>query len=122
MQETRKGRIINALLAFLTANRYSIIFQLKITMVKRNYQESRLKERILDNLLISLVLFPFLMGNVFYMERCTPKLPHTTPSTLDTIRKQPDKESTKFDPLEMGLIIERLDGCAVGHVDVTNNR
>lgn len=70
LHETRKGRILNALLAFLTKNRYSIIFSFKITIVKRDYQEHGLRERALNQLYMFLVLFPIILAIIIFMEGC----------------------------------------------------
>ena len=70
LHETRKGRIMNALLAFLTNNRYSIIFTFKITLVKRNYREPRLLERARHQLYMFLILFPFILAIIIFMEGC----------------------------------------------------
>lgn len=77
VSETRKGRIINALLALCTANRYSVIFSFKITIVKRNYQLEGMRKRAKENIFIALVLFPFVMALMMAMEKCksTPMLP-----------------------------------------------
>lgn len=74
IHETRKGRILNALLAFLTNNRYSIIFTFKITLVKRYYREPRLLERARHQLYMFLVLFPFILAIIIFMEGC-PNIP-----------------------------------------------
>lgn len=70
IHETRKGRILNALLAFLTNNRYSIIFTFKITLVKRNYREPRLLERAKHQLYMFLILFPIILAIIIFMEGC----------------------------------------------------
>lgn len=70
VSETRKGRIINALLALCTANRYSVIFTFKITIVKRNYQLEGMRKRAKENIFIALVLFPFVMALMMAMEKC----------------------------------------------------
>lgn len=70
ISETRKGRIINALLALCTANRYSVIFSFKITIVKRNYQLEGMRKRAKENIFIALVLFPFVMGLMMALEKC----------------------------------------------------
>lgn len=70
LHETRKGRILNALLAFITKNRYSIIFSFKITIVKRNYQEHGLRERALNQLYMFLILFPIILAIIIFMEGC----------------------------------------------------
>lgn len=85
---TRAGRTINALLGLLTANRYALIFSLKLTLVKRNYQPERMRQRALENLYIALVLFPVTMGIVLGMRQCKPIHPaEITPS--DTIQTPP---------------------------------
>lgn len=69
---SKAGRTIRALLAFLTAGRYSVIFSFKITFVKREYNERRMRERAIENLFIALVLTPIVIGITLYMNRCTP--------------------------------------------------
>lgn len=68
---TKAGRTINALLALLTANRYALIFTLRITLVKRNYQPEAMRKRAKENLLIFLILFPIVLGIVIGMEKCS---------------------------------------------------
>lgn len=77
--ESHRGRAINALLGFLTANRYSLIFSLKCTIVKRNYNERRMRERVLDSLWISSIIAPIGIALMFTFEKCsnTPILPQT---------------------------------------------
>lgn len=92
--ETRRGRVLNALLAFLTNNRYSIIFTFKLTIVKRNYQEHSLRRRALNQLYMFLVLFPIILAIIIFMEGCPsspilgnePKEHHTLES--DTLHKR----------------------------------
>lgn len=76
--DTYRGRAINALLAFLTANRYSVIFSLKCTIVRRNYNPHRMKQRIIDNLVISTILLPFLLMLTMAMQECG-SFPISTP-------------------------------------------
>ena len=76
VHDSRKGRIINALLAFITANRYSVIFHFKITLVRRTYQEHRLRQRVLDNLYVCLIFAPVVFGFLMFTKHCTP---HPTP-------------------------------------------
>ena len=75
IHETRKGRILNALLAFLTANRYAIIFSFKVTIVKRQYTEHSLRKRALEQLYMFLVLFPIILAIIIFMEGC-PNVPN----------------------------------------------
>ena len=70
ISETRKGRIINALLAFLTANRYSVIFTFKITIVKRDYQLEGMRKRAKENLFIAIILFPLAMAITMGLQKC----------------------------------------------------
>lgn len=86
--ESRKGRIINALLAFMTANRYSVIFHFKITLVRRTYQEHRMKQRVLDNLYICLLFAPIIFGFMLYMRHCSPAPFPKSYSSSDSITKQ----------------------------------
>lgn len=75
---TKAGRTIRALLAFLTANRYSLIFSLKLTLVKRNYEPNSFKRRAKENLYIFLVLFPLVMAITIMLQKCG-NLPHNVP-------------------------------------------
>ena len=68
--ETRRGRVLNALLAFLTKNRYSILFVFKITIVKRQYTEHSLRKRALEQLYMFLVLLPIVLAIIIFMEGC----------------------------------------------------
>lgn len=70
---SKAGRTIRALLAFLTAGRYSVIFSFKITFVKREYNERRMRERALENLFIALVLTPVVIGITIGMNKCNPQ-------------------------------------------------
>lgn len=70
---SKTGRTIRALLAFLTAGRYSVIFSFKITFVKREYNERRMRERALENLFIALVLTPVVIGITIGMNKCNPQ-------------------------------------------------
>lgn len=79
--QTKAGRTINALLGLLTANRYSLIFTLRITLVKRNYQPERMRQRAKENLLIFLILFPIALGITIGLDRCqspTQLIPYST--------------------------------------------
>ena len=88
--QTKVGRTINALLAFLTANRYALIFTFRITLVKRAYQPESIRKRITENLLTFLILFPFVMGLILMHEKCTSPDPKPIIPT-DTIRTEPEK-------------------------------
>lgn len=68
--DTYKGRAINALLAFLTANRYSVIFSLKCTIVKRNYNPNRMKQRVIDNIIIATIFIPLMAALTTIMNQC----------------------------------------------------
>ena len=88
--QTKVGRTINALLAFLTANRYALIFTFRLTLVKRAYQPEPLRKRVTDNLLTFLILFPFIMGIVLMHEKCT--APDPTPLTpTDSTRTEAER-------------------------------
>lgn len=75
---TKAGRAINALLALLTANRYALIFTLKVTISKRNYQPEPFRRRAIENLFIFLCLFPIAMGLTVLMNKCN-EYPQPTP-------------------------------------------
>lgn len=96
---TKAGRTIRALLAFMTAGRYSLIFSFKITLIKRNYNEHRMRQRVLENIFMCLVFAPIIIGLTMYMERCNTQptiiepcdsiqTQHSTnhPCTLPTLR------------------------------------
>lgn len=69
--QTKAGRTINALLAFLTANRYALIFTFRLTLVKRAYQPKTLKQRIKENILIILILFPLTLSVIMMLNKCS---------------------------------------------------
>lgn len=101
VQETRKGRIINAFLALITANRYSVIFTFKISIVKRHIPKDPIIERAKRDLYTALVLAPFVLGIVFTSKSCDP-----TPSTPDI--NAADSISHKADTTESVPIIESV--------------
>ena len=109
ISENNKGRIINALLAFLTANRYSVIFTFRITIVKRNYQEHRLKERILNDLYIFLVLFPIFLVLSLIMQKCG-----TTPVIIDEEKK--DSTEVKVPIVSAGASVHPLHEAQGAHL------
>lgn len=82
--QTKAGRTINALLGLLTANRFALIFTLRLTLVRRNYQPERMRQRAKENLLIFLILFPLAMGITIGMEKCQ----HPTPIVPPTEEKR----------------------------------
>lgn len=67
---TKVGRSITALLALLTQKRLSVIFHLRITIVRREYQPEALKRRAMENLFIFVVLFPLVMAVTIGMKKC----------------------------------------------------
>ena len=85
---TKAGRTINALLGLLTANRYALIFTLKVTLVKRNYQPERMRQRALENLFIAVILFPLAMGVVLGLKKCGYDPPYFDILPSDSITNQ----------------------------------
>lgn len=83
---TKAGRTIRALLGFLTAGRYSLIFSFKITMVKREYNERRMRERAIENLFMVLVFTPLIIGITMYMEKCNNPITIIDKTENDTIK------------------------------------
>lgn len=98
--QTKGGRIINVLLALLTARKYALIFNVRITLVRRNYTPESLKRRTLDNLFIFVVLFPIVMGVTFGMKQCknTP-----TPTHIEKEDSIP-QETEKPDPTPLATL------------------
>lgn len=70
IDSTKAGRAFRALLALCTARKYSLIFSFKITLVRREYQPHRTKQRVLESFYIFLVLFPLMMGAMFGLQKC----------------------------------------------------
>lgn len=70
-ETTKTGRAFKALLSFLTLNRYSIIFTLKITLVKRYYDRNPFERRGLRDLYTALVILPIVLGWCIIAEKCS---------------------------------------------------
>ena len=91
--DTYRGRAINALLAFLTANRYSVIFQLKCTIVKRNYNPHRMRQRVLDSLVASAIILPIMIFLTMTMHQCGTIPPPTNDEKKDSVMCAPSQPS-----------------------------
>ena len=87
---TRKGRVFNALLSFLTLGRFSLIFTFKITIVKREFQGWRARQRFKEHLYIFLVLFPLSLAVTLGLQQCKDKRYHLYDKETDSIQSQRD--------------------------------
>lgn len=97
---SRLGRSLTALVAFFTANRTTLIFSIKVTIIKRPYNERGFRERALNNIFIGLVGLPIIIGITAMLNGCPQLPPTSTPSgfrldrdsvqqmTPDTIERQ----------------------------------
>lgn len=70
LDNTKGGRAFRALLSFLTANRYSLIFNLKVVLVRRYYPNDPIKTRVMRELYMIIVALPFLIAYTVFMEKC----------------------------------------------------
>lgn len=85
---------MQALLAFLTANRYSLIFTLKVTIVKRIYPNDPIRRRAMRDLYTVLIAAPIFITITLLVQECSPTNPEPTQQTEQT-EPQPKPNESK---------------------------
>ena len=108
LDNSKGGRTMRALFAILTKNRYSLIMSWKITIVKRNYQERRMRQRVLNDLYIVLIFAPIIIPMCLYFDGCSNKNPMNIENDSDSVLCAPSvvvpttitHPHTHFEPLQ----------------------